>query len=78
VLLPTYFGIAAPAGTPAAVVKRLSDEMHKALTAPDVVERLKGAGLDAHGGSPDEMAQTVRKDVAHVGALLQANGIQPE
>jgi tripartite-type tricarboxylate transporter receptor subunit TctC len=78
VLLPTYFGIAAPAGTPAAVIARLSAEIRKALTAPDVVERLAGAGLDAHGGTPEEMARTVRDDVARFGSLAQALGIQPE
>jgi tripartite-type tricarboxylate transporter receptor subunit TctC len=78
VLLPTYFGIAAPAGTPAAIVQRLSSEIHKALTAPDVVERLAGAGLDAHGGSPEEMAQTVRSDVQRFGGLIKVIGIKPE
>jgi tripartite-type tricarboxylate transporter receptor subunit TctC len=78
VLLPTYFGIAAPAGTPPAIVAKLQAEIRRALAQPDVADRLVKAGLDPHGGSPEEMAQTVRSDVARFGALVKEIGIQAE
>jgi len=78
VLLPTYFGIAAPAGTPPAIVAKLQAEIRKAVAMPDVAERLVNAGLDPHGGTPAEMAQTVRTDVTRFGELVRSIGIQPE
>ena len=53
ILVPTYFALLAPAGTPPAVVARLNAEMKKALADPQVVERLAGAGLVPNGGTPD-------------------------
>jgi tripartite-type tricarboxylate transporter receptor subunit TctC len=76
--VPTYFGIAAPAGTPAPIVQRLSAEVKRAVNAPDVSKRLAATGLDAYGSSPDEMAHIVKTDVARFARLVQTVGIQPE
>jgi len=76
--VPTYFGFAAPAGTPHAIVARLNAEIRKALAQKDIIERLSGAGLDATGSTSEEMADTVRRDIARFGALVKAIGIEPE
>jgi tripartite-type tricarboxylate transporter receptor subunit TctC len=76
--VPTYFGFAAPAGTPKPIVAKLNAEIRKAVGAKDVAERLAGAGLDATGSSSEEMADTVRQDVARFGALVKQIGIEPE
>jgi tripartite-type tricarboxylate transporter receptor subunit TctC len=76
--VPTYFGFAAPAGTPAPVVGRLSAEIKRAVTAPDVAPKLASAGLDAYGSTPEEMARTVKDDVARFAKIVQKIGIQPE
>ncbi len=77
-LIPTFFGFAAPAGTPPAVIAKLNAEMKRALAAPDVAERLVGAGLVPVGSTPDVMASTVRADIARFSALVKAIGIKPE
>jgi tripartite-type tricarboxylate transporter receptor subunit TctC len=76
--VPTYFGLAAPAGTPAAIVSRLSAEVKRAVHAPDVTSKLSASGLDAYGSTPEEMANTVKEDVARFAKLVRAIGIQPE
>ena len=76
--VPTYFGFAAPAGTPRAIVNKLNAEIRKALAQKDIIDRLSGAGLDATGSSPEEMADTVKRDVARFGVLVKAIGIEPE
>jgi tripartite-type tricarboxylate transporter receptor subunit TctC len=76
--VPTYFGFAAPAGTPPAVVGRLSAEVKRAVNAPDVAPKLAASGLDAWGSTPDEMARTVKEDVARFATLVKAAGVQPE
>ena len=57
-------GLAAPAGTPPEVVKRLNETLVKVMQMPDVKERLLGAGLEPVGGSPDDFAQFIRSEIA--------------
>jgi tripartite-type tricarboxylate transporter receptor subunit TctC len=77
-LVPTYFGFAAPAGTPKAIVNRLSAEIKKALAGGDSGEKLGQLGLDASGSTPEEMFATVKSDMARFSKLVNAIGIQPE
>ncbi len=77
-LVPTYFGFAAPAGTPKAIVNRLSAEIKKAPAGGDSGDRLGKLGLDTAGSTPEEMFATVRADMARFAKLVTAVGIQPE
>jgi tripartite-type tricarboxylate transporter receptor subunit TctC len=78
ILVPTYFALLAPAGTPPAIVARLNAEMKKALADPQVIERLAGAGLLPNGGSPEAMAASVKSDLPRFQALVKSIGIKPE
>jgi tripartite-type tricarboxylate transporter receptor subunit TctC len=62
-LIPTYFALCAPAGTPRAIVDRLNEELRRALQSPDVAEKLRAAGLVPDGGSPAAMTKIVAEDV---------------
>jgi tripartite-type tricarboxylate transporter receptor subunit TctC len=78
VLAPTYFAFALPAGTPRPIVERLHAEMKAALSAPEVSDRLNKAGLEPAGGTPHELAETVRRDIPRFRRIIQDVGIQPE
>lgn len=78
VLAPTYFAFAVPAGTPAAIVARLNAETRRALSAKDVADRLNGAGLEPHGGTPEELLDLVKRDIPRFARLIKEIGIQPE
>jgi tripartite-type tricarboxylate transporter receptor subunit TctC len=77
-LVPTYFGFAAPAGTPAPIVMKLSTEIKRIVHLPEVAKRLADAGLDPTGGTPDDMLAEVKRDVVRFGDLVKKLGIQPE
>jgi tripartite-type tricarboxylate transporter receptor subunit TctC len=77
-LIPTFFALAAPAGTPRPIVAKLSAEAQRAVAAPDVAEKLVANGLVPAGGTPEAMANAVAADVARFGALVKAIGIKPE
>jgi tripartite-type tricarboxylate transporter receptor subunit TctC len=77
-LIPTYFALAAPARTPPAIVDRLNQELRRALQLPEVVDKLRAAGLVANGGSPKAMAQIVAEDVERFAALVKDIGLEPE
>ena len=52
----SWYGLVAPAGTPAAIVDRLHGEIVKALREPDVREKIAGLGADPVGNTPAEFA----------------------
>ncbi len=59
----SWYGMMAPAGTPKAIVQLLQRETAKALQAPDVNERLRAAGLDPVGNTPEEHAAQIKGDL---------------
>jgi tripartite-type tricarboxylate transporter receptor subunit TctC len=77
-LIPTFFALVAPAGTPPAIVNKLNAEMRKALADPAISERFIAAGLVPTGSTPEAMTATVKSDVARFNALVKSIGIKPE
>jgi tripartite-type tricarboxylate transporter receptor subunit TctC len=69
-----WYGMMAPAGTPAAVIARLNAEANKALKLPEVRDRLAGAGIDTAGGSPQDFVRFVRDELAKWGPVVKASG----
>lgn len=74
----TFFGFAAAAGSPRPVIAKLSADIKRILAQPDVAERLSRVGLDPLGSTPEEMLDTVKRDVARFAKLVASIGIQPE
>jgi tripartite-type tricarboxylate transporter receptor subunit TctC len=60
---PTWFGLVAPARTPAAQVQRLNAAVRKVLAMPDVAGRIEQAGLFPGDSTPAELAQLITKTV---------------
>lgn len=58
-----WYGLLAPAATPAAVIARLNQDLSAAVALPDVKERLLGAGIDAAGSTPAEFHQRIVRDI---------------
>ncbi|CAG0948940.1 hypothetical protein BURK1_00072 [Burkholderiales bacterium] len=70
-----WVGAFAPAGTPADVVATLNAAIAKALDAPEVRDRLVDAGIVPVKSSPEELAETVRRERALVQAVASSAGI---
>lgn len=73
-----WFGLLAPAGTPAAIVARLNAEANLALKAPDTAEKLAALGITPVGGTPERFAEFIRADLDKWAALIQARNIKPD
>jgi tripartite-type tricarboxylate transporter receptor subunit TctC len=73
-----WIGIAAPAGTPPAVVERLSADFNKALALPEVKEKLATLGTEPVGGSSEAFTKFVRGDIERWSKIIAAAGIKPE
>ena len=71
-----WFGMMAPARTPAALGQPLHAEITTALRAPEVHEKLAAQGSEIVGNSPQEFAQFLTNDIAKWAKLVKAAGIK--
>ncbi len=60
---PSWFGLVAPAGTPAAMVNRVQQAVVKSLQEPAVRTKLAAQGLFASGTTPAEFAAQIKKEI---------------
>ncbi len=70
----TWFGILAPAGTPAPIVQQLSKAINQALVLPDVAEKLRSEGGDVLGGTPEAFDKLLRAEVPRWGKIVKDSG----
>ena len=74
----TWYGVAAPARTPRAVVERLNREIAKVLQSPEARERLLAQGAEPRSSTPEEFAAHLKSEIGKYGRLAKAMGVQPE
>ena len=66
-----WWGILAPAGTPAAAVARLNQELTAIAAMPDVREKLSDLGLAAQSSTPQQFADLVRTETDKVAKIVK-------
>ncbi len=59
-----WYGVMAPAETPAAIVARLNSELNALLATPEVRERMAALGAEPAGGAPELFGQRLRDEIA--------------
>lgn len=69
------WGIVVPAGTPPEIVKRLSDEIVKAMNLPDVKERVLKTGAVPVGDTPAAFEAFMNKERQRLGEVISKTGI---
>jgi len=74
----TSFSVAAPAGTPTAIVNRMSAEIMKAFRTPAVAEKLEAQSLVPVIDTPEEFAASLKKEREGWAAFIARNGIVAE
>ena len=73
--LTSWYGVLAPAGTPAAVVNQLNGEIVKALNTPEVNARLAGEGAEPVGNTPQQFQAYIRAEIDKYAKIVNALGI---
>jgi len=81
--LPGYesaslLAVFAPAGTPDAIVRRLNQEMVKALQSTEARERLFSSGVEAMGSTPEQFAAVLKSEMTKWGKVIKDAGIKSE
>jgi tripartite-type tricarboxylate transporter receptor subunit TctC len=74
----TWFVVAAPKGTPRAIVDTLNSHIRKALTAPDQVKFYEERGLTVIASTPEEAAAHLEKEQKKWGRVIKERGIKAE
>jgi len=73
-----WYGIWAPARTPAPVVKKINDDVNRALASAALRERFAQADIEALGGSTEKFATRVTAELRKWGAVARDANIKPE
>jgi tripartite-type tricarboxylate transporter receptor subunit TctC len=70
--------VVAPAGTPKAVIDRISAAIDAHLSQPAVAERLRALGAIPVGGPPERLAQHLKAEQARFREVIARTNIKPE
>lgn len=73
----SYFGLAAPAGTPKEIVNRLNRAVMNALTRPEMQAYLNGLGAIVEDNSPEDFSAFLRAEGERWGPVIKSANIQP-
>jgi tripartite-type tricarboxylate transporter receptor subunit TctC len=72
----TWWGVFGPANLPAALAKRIAEELAKAARSPAVVEKLSAQGMEVTAGTPGELDAFVRNEIPRWAKVIKDNGIK--
>ena len=76
--LTAWVAMFAPAGTPKAIVDRLSAEVRKSLAKPEMRERITQFAAEVTPSTPEQLADFVKVQLANWGRRIKDAGIEPE
>ena len=75
---PGWTGLFGPAGLPPAIARRVAADAVRAMNQPDIKAKINDIGFGIIGGTPEEFAVMIRRQIDLVGRIVKAAGIQPE
>jgi tripartite-type tricarboxylate transporter receptor subunit TctC len=74
----SWFGMAAPAGTPREIIAKLHAESVKAIQAPDIRDRMSAEGAEFVGDTSEQFTAFFKSEIAKWGKAVKASGAKPE
>jgi len=74
----SWYGILAPARTPAAIVTKLNAEMNRAAANADFIKQIETIGLEPASSTPKEMRELIRSEIERWTKVIRSAGIKPE
>ena len=75
--LDAWAGLVAPAGTPAAVVKKLNTSLREIIDSPDVQARFKNVGFEGFSSTPEELAASIKVQLGVWEKMVKDADIKP-
>jgi tripartite-type tricarboxylate transporter receptor subunit TctC len=71
----SWNGVAAPKGTPKEVIDTMNKAMNEVLAMPELKAAFEKVGVEAHGSTPDELADRLKADITKWDAVITKAGI---
>ena len=71
-----WYGIVGPANLPEPIVKKLNEEINKAISAPELKERLSAEAIEPMPMTPDQFAKYIKNDIARWSKIAKERNIQ--
>lgn len=73
-VMNAWYGLAAPAGTPPALIAKVNTALNHALKSGDLAKRLADIGAEVRSGSPEDFAKFWRSEVDRYAGLVKMTG----
>lgn len=73
-----WYGLLAPAGTPAALIERLYRDVLAAMKVPEIAAKLQGAGFELDGRPPAQFKQYLHDEMKRWGVVIGDAGMRAE
>jgi tripartite-type tricarboxylate transporter receptor subunit TctC len=73
-----WYGLWAPAGTPVAIVRKINEEVNRALVTPALQARFAESGIETMGGSPERFAAYLASELKKWSAVARDAGIKAD
>jgi tripartite-type tricarboxylate transporter receptor subunit TctC len=73
-----WYGVVAPAGTPAPVVAKLNKQINDLLAAPEIAAKLGSEGAEPTPNPPEVFAKLIETEIARWRTVIQAGGVKVE
>jgi tripartite-type tricarboxylate transporter receptor subunit TctC len=74
----TWYGLVGPAKMPAAMVKRMNEDINKVLLMPDVMEKFEQYGAEDGGGTPEKFASFIQTESVKWAKVVKEAGVKAE
>ncbi len=74
----SWFGMSVPTGTPREIVTRLHAQSIKAITAPEIRDRMSAEGAEFVGDTPEQFTAFIKSEIGKWGKAVKASGAKPE
>ena len=75
---PAWWAVLAPAKTPPEIVRRMNEELNKALKSPEVATRLAGQGISVIGGTPEVARTFIDRQIDIWAQVVKENNIKAD
>jgi len=75
---PAWWAILAPAKTPPEILKRMNEELNKALRSPEIAKKLDAQGIDVVGGTPEAARVFIERQMDVWAKVVKDNGIKAD
>jgi tripartite-type tricarboxylate transporter receptor subunit TctC len=75
---PSWWAVLAPAKTPPEIIKRMNEEINKAIRTPDLAKRLDAQGIDVAGGTPEAARVFIERQMDIWSKVVKDNDIKAD